>query len=164
MLENGLTLSELIRHKQELYERNGQHLSVDGAVEEIVADACEMMLRDNKEFVRLQQAEAKAAASFKGFMRDFVRKLKKAFTGVEATHAEAKAIEKDMAFFRKLQETWSEGVFGEGNANENAATEGSGKFSFADEWENNTRYDYGVDQQEINAYVKSAYANSDEQA
>ena len=129
-LEDGRTLFELIRDKRALYEQHGQTMTIDGVLEEVVADASEMVLKDNQTLTEVKKENAKLSRSIRDYMRNFVLKLTEAFTGVEATKAEAKAMQK---YLGEMQKIWSAGVFGEGEAatqaNENAAQESGGKYS-----------------------------------
>lgn len=96
----------------------------------VVADASEMVLKDNRTLTEIEKENAKLSRSIRDYMRNFVRKLTKAFSGVEATKAEAKAMQK---YLGEMQKIWSAGVFGEGEAatqaNENAAQTDGGKYA-----------------------------------
>ena len=129
-MKNGVNLMELLRDKRDLYAQHGQALTMDAVMEEVVADACEMVLGDKKLLARMETDNAKLSGSFRDYMRAFLTKIKKAFTGAEATHAEAKAMQ---GVIRDLEKIWSAGVFGEGEAatqaNKNAAQESGGKYA-----------------------------------
>lgn len=106
-LEGGKTLKELIEHKAELYARNGDSLSMDAAVEEVVADACEMVLRDNSLVQQLSKENPTLFERIGQWLHDFMARVREAFTGLEAHHTEAKAMEE---IFDELQEIWNRGL------------------------------------------------------
>lgn len=88
-------------------------------MEEIVADSCEMMLEDT----RLPEIMAKEKPGLYEQIRErianFAEKLRKAFTGVEARHEEARAM---MQYAEEMQQIWDNALAG-AVRNTEAATE-----------------------------------------
>lgn len=106
-LENGKTLTALIAAKRRAYADAGVELSVDAAVEEVVADACEMMLKDNDLVVQLNKERPSVYNNIRFFLKRFMAKVKAVFAGLEAHHAEAKGM---MDSFNELQRIWNLGL------------------------------------------------------
>ena len=112
-LANGRTLQEQIKHKLDLYQAAGQNLSVDDAIEEIVADACQMMLQDNTIMAQLASENRPLHTKITKWMQKFFRKLANAFRGISASSDEARAMEDA---FKELQEIWNRGIMESINA------------------------------------------------
>ena len=106
-LENGKTLTALIAAKRRAYADAGVELSVDAAVEEVIADACEMMLKDNTLVAELRGESPGLHGMMSKWLKKFMAKVKTAFTGLEAYHAEAKGM---MDSFDELQRIWNLGL------------------------------------------------------
>jgi hypothetical protein len=103
----GKTFKQLIEDKRSAYKRAGVELSVDNAIEEVVADACEMMLKDNTLVAQLKGENATLHGKMSKWLKKFMAKVKEAFTGLEAHHAEAKAMDD---VFEELQRIWNLGL------------------------------------------------------
>ena len=67
-------------------------LSRDAAIEEVVADACEMVLGNSKAIERLAKEKPGLAKRIADWLHEFFADIRKAFEGVEARHEEAKAM------------------------------------------------------------------------
>ena len=106
-LENGKTLTALIAAKRRAYADAGVELSVDAAVEEVIADACEMMLKDNMLVAQLKGESPDLHGKISKWLKKFMAKVKAAFEGLDAHHAEAKAM---MDSFDELQRIWNLGL------------------------------------------------------
>ena len=106
-LENGKTLTALIAAKRRAYANAGVELSVDAAVEEVIADACEMMLKDNMLVAELRGENPGLHGMMSKWLKKFIAKVKAAFTGLDAHHAEAKGM---MDSFDELQRIWNLGL------------------------------------------------------
>ena len=106
-LENGKTLTALIAAKRRAYADAGVELSVDAAVEEVIADACELMLKDNMLVAELRGETPGLHGMMSKWLKKFMAKVKAAFTGLEAYHAEAKGM---MDSFDELQRIWNLGL------------------------------------------------------
>lgn len=109
---DGKTLNDLIDAKRVAYYDAGVELSVEGAIEEIVADACEMMLRDNTLAAQLKGENQTLHGMVSKWMKKFLKTVKDAFktasgSQLEAYHAEAKAMED---VFDELQRIWNLGL------------------------------------------------------
>lgn len=86
-------------------------LDRDAAIDEIVADACEMMLRDSDAVQRLMDMHPDVAKSFiervREFFENILNAIKEIFGGeaTEESRAVARALEADV---KKLQQRWSD--------------------------------------------------------
>ena len=80
---------------------------MDNAIEEIVADACEMMLKDNMLVAQLKEENPKLHNVLSKELKKFLKKVYKAFDGLKAHHTEAKVM---MDEFKELQRIWNLGL------------------------------------------------------
>lgn len=82
-------------------------LSPAEAVDELIADGCEMMLKNESWLQALQETEPGIAKKILNFLRRWLANLRRAFVGVEAQSAEAKAM---LAHMDELQALWNRGL------------------------------------------------------
>lgn len=122
VLESGDSIERLARQK--LDNDSTGELTMDGAMDEVVADACEMMLRNTEAVQRLANENRSLAEKIRDWIGDFVKKLRAAFKGDRATHDEARAMLDRMV---ELQKLWDDALVDAAKANaakENAAMDG----------------------------------------
>lgn len=105
MLESGDSIERLARQK--LDNDSTGELTMDGAMDEVVADACEMMLRNTEAVQRLANENRSLAEKIRDWIGDFVKKLRAAFKGDRATHDEARAMLDRMV---ELQKLWDDAL------------------------------------------------------
>ena len=135
LLSGGGKLETLVLNKQK--EWSG--LSYSEALDEVVADGCEMMLKSSKAVQQLAAENRSLAGRIGQWIKDFVRRLKRAFKGVEARHEEARIL---MRHAEDLQKMWDRALVQavhsrDAQGNKKAATEGgSVKYSIRDEFSN----------------------------
>lgn len=103
--EQGMDFDALVEHKQALQN----DLSYDEAVDEVVADGSEMLLRDTAAVQRLAEENRGLFQKIRSWLRKWLENIKKAFDGVGAEHAEAKALEKHL---EELQKRWDDALVG----------------------------------------------------
>ena len=103
--EQGMDFDALVEHKQALQN----DLSYDEAVDEVVADGSEMLLRDTVAVQRLAEENRGLFQKIRSWLRKWLENIKKAFDGVGAEHAEAKALEKHL---EQLQQRWDDALVG----------------------------------------------------
>lgn len=77
------------------------------AVDELIADGCEMMLKNESWLQALQETEPGIAKKILNFLKRWIANLRRAFVGVEAQSAEAKAM---LANMDELQALWNRGL------------------------------------------------------
>ena len=119
VLESGDSIERLARQK--LDNDSTGELTMDGAMDEVVADACEMMLRNTEAVQRLANENRSLAEKIRDWIGDFVKKLRAAFKGDRATHDEARAMLDRMV---ELQKLWDDALVDAAKtkaANESAA-------------------------------------------
>lgn len=97
--EKGLSIDDLVTDKQ----RREPGLSYEEAVDEVVADACEMMLKDSKAVEQLARENRSLAERIRQWIRKWVRSLKAAMEGLTADRPESRAM---MQYAQELQEIW----------------------------------------------------------
>lgn len=132
LLESGDSIERLARQK--LDNDSTGELTMDGAMDEVVADACEMMLRNTEAVQRLANENRSLAEKIRDWIGDFVKKLRAAFKGDRATHDEARAMLDRMV---ELQKLWDDALVDAAKANaakENTAGDGSVQYSIREEF------------------------------
>lgn len=97
--EEGISFDDLVTDKQ----RREPGLSYEEAVDEVVADACEMMLKDSKAVEQLARENRSLAERIRQWIRKWVRSLKAAMEGLTADRPESRAM---MQYAQELQEIW----------------------------------------------------------
>lgn len=97
--EKGISFDDLVTDKQ----RREPGLSYEEAVDEVVADACEMMLKDSKAVEQLARENRSLAERIRQWIRKWVRSLKAAMEGLTADRPESRAM---MQYVQELQEIW----------------------------------------------------------
>lgn len=105
VLESGDSIERLAQQK--LDNDSTGELTMDGAMDEVVADACEMMLRNTEAVERLANENRSLAEKIRDWIGDFVKKLRAAFKGDRATHDEARAMLDRMV---ELQKLWDDAL------------------------------------------------------
>ena len=78
-------------------------LEYDEAVDEVVADACEMMLGDSTVVEQLAKENRSLAEKIRDWLREWVENLKIALEGLQADRTESRAM---LQYARELQEIW----------------------------------------------------------
>lgn len=115
-------LEQLIEEKQAQYAAQGVDLTREQAIEEVVADGCEMMLKDSQAIQKLVEQDRSLAQKVLDWLRNFIDKLRKAFDGVSYEHREAALLMQKgtLKYLEGLQELWDQALMGtvEGSANE----------------------------------------------
>ena len=106
LIEDGVDIEKLAEQKA---RRENELLSMDEAVEEVIADSCEMMLEDTKLPEIMAKENPGLYEQIREWIANFAEKLRKAFTGVEARHAEAKAM---MKYADELSRIWDSALAG----------------------------------------------------
>ena len=97
--EEGVSFENLVADKQ----RREPGLEYDEAVDEVVADACEMMLEDSTVVEQLAKENRSLAEKIRDWLREWVENLKIALEGLQADRTESRAM---MQYARELQEIW----------------------------------------------------------
>lgn len=78
-------------------------------MDEIVADSCEMMLEDTRLPEIMTKENPGLYEQIREWIANFAEKLRKAFTGVEARHEEARAM---MQYAEEMQQIWDNALAG----------------------------------------------------
>ena len=97
--EEGVSFEDLVADKQ----RREPGLEYNEAVDEVVADACEMMLGDSTVVEQLAKENRSLAEKIRDWLREWVENLKIALEGLQADRTESRAM---MQYARELQEIW----------------------------------------------------------
>ncbi len=97
--EEGVSFEDLVADKQ----RREPGLDYDEAVDEVVADACEMMLGDSTAVEQLAKENRSLAEKIRDWLREWVENLKIALEGLQAGRTESRAM---MQYAQELQGIW----------------------------------------------------------
>lgn len=97
--EEGVNFEDLVTDKQ----RRESGLDYNEAVDEVVADACEMMLKDSTAAEQLAKENRSLAQKIRDWLREWVENLKTAIEGLQAERTESRAM---MQYAQELQEIW----------------------------------------------------------
>lgn len=112
--EGNVPIDELAKRRM----KDNRGLSFDQAVDEVIADGCEMMLKDTKILQRLAKEEPGLAQKIKNFLKQFTETLRKVFSRIKAGHYEAEVM---AGHFEELQKMWENALV---SATENYAGKG----------------------------------------
>ena len=114
--EEGVSFEDLVADKQ----RREPGLDYDEAVDEVVADACEMMLKDSTAVEQLAKENRSLAEKIRDWLREWVENLKIALEGLQADRTESRAM---MQYARELQEIWDNALMDAARNNRGTARE-----------------------------------------
>ena len=109
-------------------------LTAEAALDEVVADGCEMMLRRTKVMQAMAEQKPGLFQAVKEWMQEWIQAVKEAFLGVSEVHDEARAVaQMETERLEKLVELWDKGLM---EASERAAKSparegGAVRYSFA---------------------------------
>ena len=89
-------------------------LTREEAIEEVVADGCEMMLKDSQAIRKLVEKDRTLAEKIYDFLKNFFNKLRKAFAGVSYQHKEAGLLMQKgtLKYIDGLQAMWDQALMG----------------------------------------------------
>lgn len=108
---NADTFSELVNRQME----GNPKLTLEKATDEVIANACEMMLKDGSAVETLAKEHYTVFEKVKAAIDDFIQKIKdtlnKAFTGVEAASPEAVKLSESLnGNIEQIQEIWNKAL------------------------------------------------------
>ena len=104
----------------ETKRRSRGNISYEEALSEVVADGCEMMLRDTNAPAMLARENPTLLQKICDWLDGWVKKIKEAFTGVSARHEEARIL---MEQAEELQRRWDKALAEAVQNRENARSE-----------------------------------------
>lgn len=120
--EEGVSFEDLVADKQ----RREPGLEYNEAVDEVVADACEMMLGDSTAVEQLAKENRSLAEKIRDWLREWVENLKIALGGLQADRTESRTM---MQYARELQEIWDNALMDA--ARNNRGTESTTRYSYS---------------------------------
>ena len=86
-------------------------LDAEGALEEVVADGCEMMLSRAKMLQTMAEEKPGLLQAVRDWLQGFMEDVREAFQGVSALHEEARAVESwEQEKLEKFTEIWYRGL------------------------------------------------------
>ena len=91
------------------HRKDQPELSYDEALDEVVADGCQMMLKDSRAAAALAKQNRSLAGNIRSWLRKWVKKLQEAFRGLTAQKPEAQALTR---YAKELQKIWDDALVG----------------------------------------------------
>nr|DAR47757.1 MAG TPA: nuclease [Caudoviricetes sp.] len=91
------------------HQKNQPELSYDEALDEVVADGCQMMLKDSQAAAALAKQNRSLAGNIRSWLRKWVKKLQEAFRGLTAQKPEAQALTR---YAKEMQKIWDDALVG----------------------------------------------------
>ncbi len=111
--KHGVSVDGLVGEQMAKAERNGRTIDFDTAYEEVIADACEMMLTDPNVVEAIAKLKAKDQTvweKIKDFITKLVARITKAYEGLDPDSDEAKLVRNMKDAAEKLKQLWTEAV------------------------------------------------------
>lgn len=139
---------------QEQYrDQVGKELTREQAKEEMVAAACEMMLKNSEVFERLARQNLSLAQRIKAGLDGFIKKLsanrKAAFENLDATSPEARAIAASETSLKETQKLWDNALKGAIKENEGGRAGKDTMLELRDEGRYNAEYEKPITSEDI---------------
>lgn len=91
------------------HQKDQPELSYDEALDEVVADGCQMMLKDSQAAAALAKQNRSLAGNIRSWLRKWVKRLQEAFRGLTAQKPEAQALTR---YAKELQKIWDDALVG----------------------------------------------------
>lgn len=91
------------------HQKDQPGLSYDEALDEVVADGCQMMLKDSQAAAALAKQNRSLAGNIRSWLRKWVKRLQEAFRGLTAQKPEAQALTR---YAKELQKIWDDALAG----------------------------------------------------
>ena len=104
--ERGVSGVEALIAEKMARDRTGK-LTPEKALDEVMADGCEMMLKDTTAITDLFLSSPNLADKIRGWVNEWAQKVVDAFEGVDASHTEAKIL---MDSAEELQKMWDDAL------------------------------------------------------
>ena len=139
---------------QEQYkDQVGKELTREQAKEEMVAAACEMMLKNSEVFEKLARQNLTLAQRIKAGLDGFIKKLsanrKAAFENLDATSPEARAIAASEASLKETQKLWDNALRGAIKENEGRRAGKDTMLELRDEGRYNAEYEKPLTSEDV---------------
>ena len=139
---------------QEQYkDQVGKELTREQAKEEMVAAACEMMLKNSEVFEKLARQNLPLAQRIKAGLDGFIKKLsanrKAAFENLDATSPEARAIAASETSLKETQKLWDNALKGAIKENEGGRAGKDTMLELRDEGRYNAEYEKPITSEDI---------------
>ena len=139
---------------QEQYkDQVGKELTREQAKEEMVAAACEMMLKNSEVFEKLARQNLTLAQRIKAGLDGFIKKLsanrKAAFENLDATSPEARAIAASETSLKETQKLWDNALKGAIKENEGRRAGKDTMLELRDEGRYNAEYEKPLTSEDV---------------
>ena len=118
----------LVQQQIKIADKNGQHMSYDEAVNEVVANACQKMLYDSKAITKLARENMNIAERILDIIEEIIGKIQAAFEGIDINDENVdlyRAARAMLNRFEEMQKLWDAGI--EAAAKNNVASKATNK-------------------------------------
>lgn len=150
--EQGMDVEALIEEKAKNYSRVNGYTRFD-VTQEVIADACEMMLRDSTAVETAMKKDPSLWERIKEKFAEFVEDLRAAFGRVDKLHPEARALMREaegvLKYAEDLQKKWDEALLSTMEEQKNPVEEQRNTERYAPR-----NYDVVISQNEIDSNIK----------
>lgn len=126
-MDKKISLDKMIEAKIEGYAKEGIELDRQGAIDELVAEACEQMLERTDVLNKLAQENKSLWEKIKDYIKSAIQKLKNLYKGMKANSPEAQMLQ---GVIDELQRKW-DAAFAASLTAEAAETTGNNQHSIA---------------------------------
>lgn len=126
-MDKKISLDKMIEAKIEGYAKEGIELDRQGAIDELVAEACEQMLERTDVLNKLAQENKTLWEKIKDYIKSAIQKLKNLYKGMKANSPEAQMLQ---GVIDELQRKW-DAAFAASLTAETAETTGDNQHSIA---------------------------------
>jgi len=112
-IEDGEALNILVKRQQELAKESKlypRELSYDEALEEVIANACQNMLKDSEAITELAKENKSLANKLKEWIDKFVKAINEAFNAVSRVTKEYTWLSSVVEDFSEIQEIWDKAL------------------------------------------------------
>ena len=102
------TITALVQYEIDKADSNGVQLTYEQAMDEVTANACEMMLKDSKAIQKLADESPDIFTRIKDVITGIINDIKKAFNGVKGSTYEYKRMEELLDDWEGVQKLWDD--------------------------------------------------------
>ncbi len=152
-------LARRISDIQDIYlDQINKELTYEKAIEEMVANACETMLRNSKVFSQLVRQNMTVAERLKDGLDKFIAKMDKnreaAFEGIDETSLEARLLTSNAETLKKAQELWDNALKAAIKKNQESGVKSEGKMSEVREYDYSKSFAEQIDDYKAGKFPK----------
>lgn len=104
------TLDTMVEEEIRIAKSNGRTMTYSEAMDEVTANACEMMLKDTKSIERMAEQSPDLVTKIKAIINKIVDDIKRAFDGLKSGSIEHKRMSEILDDWTGIQKMWDDAV------------------------------------------------------